>query len=478
MRLSGTPPWPTLMGLIVVLGLILRVTAYLRDPSVWHDEAALIHSVLHTPWSGLCGALSWNEAAPPLFLAAEKGLTDVLGNSTFVFRFLPLLASCVGLILFARLARGVASSSAAILAAAFFAFSDRLVRHSFEAKPYIVDVLIAILALMWVARLRRGNAVPWLWLLALVSPFAIWLSFPACFILGGAWLAALPVVWSSRNVRSGFAHGASAVAMGASFVALALGPVRAQRNTAMESCWTGFFPDWSQPASVPLWLSKSLIEAFGYGLSPVGWVLAPFLVVGAHTLYRQRRDLFIAGLAPAAMALGASLVHAYPFGGARVVAFLAPMAALLAAVGVEQVVSTLQHRMGVVRYLPAAIACFPLALTAGHALLPLHRPDVRTSSEFVHRWMDKEDLVTTNAWEPHYYFHDDSRFRPDARTAFSQTGRLWVIVVSLDEPLRREWMDAIPSSWTVREIQEFRGVTVAALERNDLARHRWEGRQR
>src|SRR5262249_6781698 len=58
-------PWT---GCLVAVGLGLRLYHYLRDPSMWHDEAALVLNVLDKGFRSLWGPLFFAEAAPPLFL--------------------------------------------------------------------------------------------------------------------------------------------------------------------------------------------------------------------------------------------------------------------------------------------------------------------------------------------------------------------------------------------------------------------------
>src|SRR5205823_9918077 len=94
-------------SLIVVaaVGIALRLFHFLRDPSVWHDEAALIVNVLHLDFAHLLGPLMWHEASPPLFLWLERAVTLVLGDSTYALRLIPVLASCVSVVLFSAAAR-------------------------------------------------------------------------------------------------------------------------------------------------------------------------------------------------------------------------------------------------------------------------------------------------------------------------------------------------------------------------------------
>src|SRR5262245_60982424 len=79
----------------VALGLMLRVFHYGRNPSVWHDEAAVIVNVLQKDFSQLLGPLRFSEAAPPLFLWLERAVQSVCGQGTFALRAMPFVASCL-----------------------------------------------------------------------------------------------------------------------------------------------------------------------------------------------------------------------------------------------------------------------------------------------------------------------------------------------------------------------------------------------
>ena len=63
-RIAGSS-W---LALWVIVGLVLRLIHYVRSPSVWHDEAALIVNVIDLDFARLLGPLLHSEAAPPLFL--------------------------------------------------------------------------------------------------------------------------------------------------------------------------------------------------------------------------------------------------------------------------------------------------------------------------------------------------------------------------------------------------------------------------
>ncbi len=94
-----------LVGLLA-LGLALRGYHYFREPSMWHDEAAVAVNVLNRGYADLLGPLTFHEAAPPLFLWLEKTVCLALGDGVFALRLPAFLASCIALPLLAWAAAG------------------------------------------------------------------------------------------------------------------------------------------------------------------------------------------------------------------------------------------------------------------------------------------------------------------------------------------------------------------------------------
>src|SRR5262245_64050306 len=92
-------------GWLVAFGIGLRCYHYFRNPSMWHDEAALIINVLNKGFTSLLGQLFFAEAAPPLFLWVEKAVSLVLGDGTYDFSLVRFLESCGFLIFLVSFAR-------------------------------------------------------------------------------------------------------------------------------------------------------------------------------------------------------------------------------------------------------------------------------------------------------------------------------------------------------------------------------------
>src|SRR6478609_6762568 len=87
---------------VAAAGVGLRAFHFVRDPSMWHDEAALVLNVLQKRFGELLGPLRFAEAAPPLFLWIERAVSLSLGDTSLALRFVPFIASCLVVALVAR----------------------------------------------------------------------------------------------------------------------------------------------------------------------------------------------------------------------------------------------------------------------------------------------------------------------------------------------------------------------------------------
>src|SRR6476646_10820421 len=71
------------LAIVVAAGAVCRVAQYGADRSFWVDEAALLLNVRSHTFGQLFGALDYEQAAPPLFMAAERGLLRTFGPSEY-----------------------------------------------------------------------------------------------------------------------------------------------------------------------------------------------------------------------------------------------------------------------------------------------------------------------------------------------------------------------------------------------------------
>jgi hypothetical protein len=452
----------------VLLGLFFRGYHYLRQPSVWHDEAALLVNVLRLDYREQLGPLIWHEAAPPLFLWAERTMFLAFGSHIQVLRFLPFLASCLSLVLVVPLAKRFLPAVVVPWAVLLVACSDKMAWHGCEAKPYATDVLAAVCVLLAATAARRSLGSR-LGQLTLLAPLCIFASYPACFVFGGVLLSLLPEVWQDRGrgVRAGYV--ALGLAVGVSFLLLALGPVRAQRDEAMESCWPSFFPDWSRPATVPLWVFVNSAEVFRYCFPAAGQILFPLAFLGAVGLWRQGRGAAVALLAgPPLLALLAACLHRYPYGGARVMVYAMPGLAILTAAGLPLLLGWMRARPRLALGVVLVLFTLPGVEAVRRTLVPWGRANSAAATGYVRGHRHSDDPVLGNDWTHAYYLGDlTPYFHPVDGEPVKARGRLWVIYCALDTPtVRLEVARRLgPPGWKVLDQQEFERTTVLLLGR-------------
>jgi hypothetical protein len=467
-RWLGAVPWT---GLVVALGLWLRFYHYLRDPSMWHDEAALTLNVLRNGFTSLLGPLLFAEAAPPLFLWVEKLVTLILDDGTYALRLVPFLASCASLVLLVPIARRLLRPRAVPWAVLLFAFSDNLLWHACEAKPYAVEVFCAV-ALLGVYCGARDWSLGWqLVLYSAIAPALIFLAYPGCFLCGGLLMALLPAVWRARRARLVLGYGLLTLVIGVSFLALLLGPIHAQRCPEMTSCWEDQFAPWEHLGKVPVWALASLLEVGRYCCRPTGQLLLGLAVVGGVLFWRREQRAVLALLTvPIGLAFVAALIRAYPFGGTRVMAYAAPALVLLMGEGALFVMAWLGTRARVAVVPLVAVLMAPVGYAVYHVVFPWERADCYGASAYVLAQRRPSDAVAGNHWEYLYYFRSLGPALVDLWEPPAQPGaRLWLVTSGADEAHRRQMARVVPGSWQVLEQREFTRTSVFLLQRSAAA---------
>ena len=456
-----------LVGL-VLLGLGLRSYHYLRGPSMWHDEAAVALNVLSKNYSELLGPLTFHEAAPPLFLWIEKAVSATLGDGVYALRLPPFLASCASMLLLAWVACRLLDARAVPWAVFLFAVSEQLSWHACEAKPYAFDILTATILLAVYAATQDDPLWRRLILFTLPAPLLVFLSYPAGFLYGGVLAALAPTMWREKRPAGFATYGLLAVTVAVSFVLLVRGPVHAQHDSQIVSCWTNAFPDWQRPWTVPAWTLFSTLDVFRYCCKPLGQILVPLSVLGAIVLWRRGQRAAVALLVvPVLLALAASFAHRYPYGGARVLVYAAPALLLLIAAGtpVAWDWSRRRHRLAPVALM---LLFLPPLLEAGHAVVaPWPCADTADAAAYVLAHRRSTDPIMGNDWTHQYYFRRlGSAFQPMAGGE-AKADRCWIVYTE-ERPAAARLADAMrqgPAGWTAVQRREFAFTTVLLLKR-------------
>lgn len=351
-------------GVVVAVGILLRVCRWLANAPLWGDEVLLQHNVATRSFVELLRPLEAAQGAPPLFLWLQKLAFLIGGADERAARFWPLLASVASLLLFVRVARVLLPDAARVLALALFALAESQLCFAAQAKHYSMDVLAALLLVDRALRVRAAPAATARWIeLAAIGVLAVLASFCAG-IVAAAVLLALVIdrsIDARRDERWRRVGRAALVAMvwavPLAWIAFTLlRPLRGDPYIA--TFWKrGFLP--ASPFSfVYVRALGERLAGFFHdpaALDPAGSIqrVAFAFLAGVGAVAAARRSLatFALLLAPFLITIAAAMAHAFPFATAaggdvlagdrpwigRLSLFLTPFASLVLAHGLAAI---------------------------------------------------------------------------------------------------------------------------------------------
>ena len=170
----------------VGLGVLVRLVRYLVVYPIWHDEAFLAVNFLDRGYLDLLRPLDYSQVSPILFLWIELTAVRLLGFSEWSLRLFPAFCGLMGVFLFRYVAARLLRGMAVVFAVGVFATAFYPIRHSAEVKPYSSDLFsVLVLLSLAVTWWRSPGQSRWWWILCVVAPVLLALSYPAIFVAAG-----------------------------------------------------------------------------------------------------------------------------------------------------------------------------------------------------------------------------------------------------------------------------------------------------
>jgi hypothetical protein len=322
---------------ILFAGVAIRIYAYLRQPSMWIDEVAIVRNVIdRSLWQLVSRPLDFGQVAPVGYLAVVKGLVTLFGPSELILRLPSLFGSVAARILVWRVAEKLSGGLAAIAATATVVFSPVVLYTGAEVKPYSTDFAMSLaIVLMAVDVVRREDR---LLPIAAGGAAAVWFSQHAILTAAGAGLA---LALLSRNRRVAIVivcWGASATLA----LAVSLHDLAPSTAEYMRHFWAGgFLP---LHGSLP-WLWEQIQFVF-IRWSAASWqpgdvipkVYAAMAIAGFVAIAR-RKDALLVIFCCLAITIAVSATRWYPFPpfiAQRLILFESSLLILIAAAAVER----------------------------------------------------------------------------------------------------------------------------------------------
>jgi hypothetical protein len=358
----------------VVVGLALRVGAYLLDFPLWWDEAFVAVNLLRRDYAGLLRPLDYGQVCPLLFLWAELATVRLLGFSEWSLRLFPLLCALASVPVFRGVAVRLVGGRAALLAVAVFAVAVHPIRHAADLKPYSLDLLVALvlqgLAIRWWMNPKQAGR---LLALAAFGPIGLACSHPAAFVAAGVGLAIAWPAWKTRRADVRLALIAYFAAIALAEAGLYAAFTRSQAASAsgsMRVMWAQSFPPLDSAWGFVRWLA--VVHSGDLMAYPCGGERGASLlslvacVAGALVLIRSGRVGVVAILlGPLLVGMVAAGLRLYPYGGpaphgsaARIMQYAAPGLCLLIGLGFSKGLDWFRTKTGSDR--PFRLACVGL----------------------------------------------------------------------------------------------------------------------
>jgi hypothetical protein len=367
-------------GVLILFGIALRLRKYLFNRSLWLDEARMALNVLDRSYIGFLQPLEHNQVSPPGFMILEKAVVQILGDSEFALRLLPLLFSVLMLILFPFFARRFLSPAATAVSLTLLSVSDLLVEYASEVKSYSGDATITLLLLLMAMRIHdRDRTIGRTLLCGLLGTVAIWFSITAAFVLAGIAIGeflfkVIEKRWKELK-HDLVCFAIWGLSIGLFFIIIG----RSSRSTFMLDYWGAhFMPIWPINTRMVDWLITAYINLFKEvgGLTIYSGSALLFLIGCVALMYENRRGLALLCF-PILMALAASAFQIYPF-KERLLLFLAPIILLLVAKGVDFILrgaGNYRTLMGIV--VASILIAQPLRVARWRALHPFELEEMR-----------------------------------------------------------------------------------------------------
>ena len=398
------------IGILLILGLVLRLRQYLSVRSLWADEAMLALNIVNRSFGELFQPLDFNQGAPIGFLLIEKVFNAILGRHELVLRFFPFLAGLAAFGLFYLLLKQVSHGVGLLVGLALFAVNPQLVYYTSESKQYIVDVMVLLAILVLTLQLfqrppRRQDFLR----LGAVGILALWLSHPALFALAGIGVALCIHFLQKRNMADLRWIIIIGILWLANFSLLYFINVRnLSNNSYLTNYWTNeFFPLPINLNWFTTYVSENIPLQFGIPYLP-GLVVI-LILVGWFSLYHESRPVAWTFALITIVAFAASAMQLYPVKG-RLALFLIPLGIILLGKSVELVQKTFVDNKVLATIVTLALGAYllygPLGTSIQLFITPKYFEHMRPYIDYLSASWKEDDELFVSFWaEPAFQYY-------------------------------------------------------------------------
>ena len=382
----------TLLIIILIASIFIRFLN-LSARSLWFDEAWLANAINA---SGLNELISRSFHAPLFFVLTIHWMAIIFGNNEFILRLLPCLFGIGTLIIFYLLMRRHSGKMATLTSLLLLSFSSNAVYYSHELKQYSGAMFFAILLIYICERVvNYGKLFDWMAFLFL-SILGVGFDHSIAFIVASVFAVLLIYSPQKKFLMKTLIAGFIFFIFGVFFY---LFHFRHQISKSLElaqSFWLPYYPDTTSLSALLKWLTFSTNKMLNFFSFPYFPVSLTIIIVGLCLFYKNSHRRFIIYiLMPVMLVLMASFLKRYPYGGSRLMLFVAPLLYLSFGKGLDFVVNKLERSR---LYFPLIlvilfISISPVSNFVKMASHPLRLEEMRPLLDELKDQVKSEDMI-------------------------------------------------------------------------------------
>lgn len=408
---------PGLIGIIILIGALLRIWHFVGARSFWMDETMVALDIMYLSPTGLMGALPFEQIAPLGWLLLEKACTHLWDNFEFALRLPSLVGGIAALLIFHRLLKSCVGAWETVAGMAMLSLFPLFIQYSSEVKPYILDAMFSAAILNVSVLLLRAHdqRIRWTLFYGATGIVCIPLSFGGTLAMAGTGTALFAAaaarkerVWALGLVGVGILWASLFVAL----YQLSYAHNAATITNMTDVYWTKNFAPFPTSLQGIYWYTSTAAVTIGYLLSSSNAQLAAILwLYGMVRIGTREPWIAVLLISTIFATLIASMFGAYPF-SKRLILGLAPAVIIGVSSGAIGVVMQFRHRAIATIVMIALLGLSPIKQTAAGAshVPPFPNEEIKPNLAYLERHYRPGDALFLHSRAEAAFFLYGGRF--------------------------------------------------------------------
>ena len=389
-----------IINVIIFIGILLPIVQFIFNRSLWTDEATLVLDIYNTSSLDLLKPLNSGAVGTILFLLLEKFFSNLIPNSEYGFRILPLLCYLASLLFFYNILKQIFSNHYTIIfALSLYVFNANMILYSSEVKPYICDVLMITSIYYFILR-KYESVENQYYIMGIIGTIGIFLSYVSPIILSSCGIYFFYISLIKKKLDYRYVVAIFSFWTITSLVYYYLFIHNHPSANMMKTYWSNmntFMP-----------INPFIIDFYQFHFDKIKMIFSQLISVGnigryflailylvgfSCLIYKRNFEIIILLFFPIFIHLLISAFELYPF-DLRLILYLIPTIIIVAAYGFEYFNDMIFKDLKIdrLRFLSILIPFSILSVTPWYAF-PLKKEEIKKSIDYIKNNIADENKI-------------------------------------------------------------------------------------